>query len=588
MALPTTDEIARLGQTETLPDIIFSDRFRCDFNEQETFAQLLAQMHNDGRVDLLAPLDEALVQNHSGYSRVHGIQIFERVLGKLNVPALHILRAFDTIYGNELNSYATSTALTEWCRSAPSRPVELLDLTHQHPRAAHRYQTLAIAIRCGLAVDEARFTKCALEHLKGDNETQRMASIQALCSCSFKNGELWTVVVDTMIETLQGTDNDALRSAILKAGLSWLPIGNEAPQSEIEQLIKSACVPVSAQIAHTAAYALAFNLPAQGLHIVEYLYGRILEAPLKPETIGVLDIALSNSLKRGGAERARTILEALILRPTEPQQLGHFQILLQSLRKAPQEVLDQWVISWLREGDFRLCRELKESLFEAGEDHLFSTDFSPVVLDDWETGFIARKAVATFFYQPGTLASFLASLARSTAGQRSIDLAALIFDPVLLNYPSLAESHFDAIAADPSDPANWTAQAAVSQLKRYLDGLQNIKMLPELKPSEREVQLESERHAEATARAMRDSWKDSLMADLGGIQRLVLYGNGMVTWHQQRELSAISTEALGNLARAEHPMTSVSYQYRLAREEFLDPQGLRQRLMAYRYEERTR
>ncbi|MDA3136002.1 hypothetical protein HG619_06230 [Pseudomonas syringae] len=66
MALPTIDEIARLGQTETLPDIIFSARFPCDFSEQETFARLLAQMHNDGLVDLLAPLDEALVQKYPG------------------------------------------------------------------------------------------------------------------------------------------------------------------------------------------------------------------------------------------------------------------------------------------------------------------------------------------------------------------------------------------------------------------------------------------------------------------------------------------------------------------------------------------
>lgn len=585
MALPTIDEIARLGQTETLPDIIFSARFPCDFSEQETFARLLAQMHNDGLVDLLTPLDDALVQKYPGCRSIHGVQIFERVLGKLNVPALHVLKAFDAIYGDTPNSYAASTALTAWCRASASRPVELLALTYQNPGHADRYQTLAIAIRCGLAVDEARFTQCALGYLEGDNETQRIAAIQALCGCSFKNGELWPAVVDAMNEALLGTDAEGLRSAILKTGLSWLA-SSDKHQSEVEQLIKSACAPVSAQIANTAAYALAFDLPAQGLHIVDHLYGCILKAPLKPETIKLLDIALGKSVKRCGGERARPILEALILRPTEPQQLGHFQMLVQSLREAPQEVLDQWVISWLRRGDSRLCHELKESLFEAGVDHAFSTDFNPAALDDWETGFVARKAVATFFYQPGTLASFLASLARSTAGQRNSELAALIFDPVLLNYPSLAESHFDAIAADPTDPANWTANAAVSQLKQYLDGLQAMKMLPELKPSERETQLESEHRVEVTARAMRDSWKDSLMADLGGIQRLVLYGNGMVTWYQQREFDANSAEALGKLARAEHPMTSVSYQYRLAREEFLNPQGLRQRLIEYRYEER--
>lgn len=585
MTVPTVTEIIETAEAGKLLDAIFERHWAGELQEKEPLAQMLATAHNDGLIDVLAPLNVRALARYSGYPAINGRQTYERLLSKLNVSGEAILGALETLYGAEPFSHGADVSLSEWCGAHPQRPIDLLELVARELPSATKYQALRIGIRSGLNSDEDYFVDHAIRFSREGIGTQKAEVARSLYGYLFKGQTHWRAVVGAMSTALEDLDDDPLRCAILRTALSWLRKTPEDLGDDVEELIRTACVPFTSEIAYTVCYALAFDAKSLSWPDFKCLLDRLLDAKLEPKAVGVLDLALSNLLSNGHAGEVRNFLRGVLLRTDATHRLSEFQAVVSKISASDTGALNDWVIDWLRSGDPTLCMEVSESIFEPGVEHVFDIDFSAYDLKDWEVGFVARKAIAYFFNRHGTLGSFLASLARVANGHEHPVLTELIFEPVLLNYPSLADTDtsFDAIANDPNDPGRVVIKNALEQLKRYLDELGTIEMIAELRPSEREVQLEFELRTEKTTRAMRDASENSLMAQLGAVQRILLYGDGMVSWHNRHDMPGNSP---GGLSRVAQPLTTVMHRVHLPREDFLHPLELRELLLSYKRERR--
>jgi hypothetical protein len=92
-------------------------------------------------------------------------------------------------------------------------------------------------------------------------------------------------------------------------------------------------------------------------------------------------------------------------------------------------------------------------------------------------------------------------------------LSDLLFDSLLINYTS-AKEQLRPIADNRDDKAAPMVRIALDRLKDYCDGLEEVGFIAELQPSERELQLEGQRRADAMSDMMQESRKSSLLASL--------------------------------------------------------------------------
>ena len=258
-------------------------------------------------------------------------------------------------------------------------------------------------------------------------------------------------------------------------------------------------------------------------------------------------------------------------------KLKHFDSTCHAITAAEPEVWHDWINDWLLKGDFALCRQIASPLGGGElEGARLDIDFVRYRLRESDYGYLARKAISFLFLKQLSAASIILSLARSAPAKILPELEDLLVDPMLLNYSGIARSLLDPISKDRGDPARALAKRALARLNKYLDDLASVETLRELRPSERQRQLEWERHSDSMAEASRGADQKSILADLF-TKVIVLYGNRSVSYHN------IGDETP---KRFETKMASHGVSMEIPRVDIVDPQGLQRMLFAYRAEKR--
>jgi hypothetical protein len=201
-------------------------------------------------------------------------------------------------------------------------------------------------------------------------------------------------------------------------------------------------------------------------------------------------------------------------------------------------------------------------------------DFTRFELAEVEFTYLARKVIGFFFFKPMIMASFLTSLLRCAPEGPVAGLEELLFDPILINYSGVARKYVEAVAADTSDPAAPAAQRAIDRLTTYLGGLRSAGRIAELRPSERERQLEWQRQSDELARVYVAAQKESVFLPL--MRRSVLL-------HGDRSISYVQ-DPDGAPRRIESNLGSIGTSFEMPRMEVVDPVGLQIMLTYFRAE----
>ena len=579
MSTDLTAEIIAHARAGTLLDAIFNQYGRRWFEDDDPVIVALAEQHNKGTIDLLAIVTPESIKRYKGSTFFNGQHVYRALIRRLKAPAAGILTAVQTLIDGADQDMAAGLPLEEfsiWCSLEPARPAELLALVDADFPNADRF--LTIAIKNGVNVDRGYLLDRAYGFLAAGTETQKQAAINALGQVSLLDDADWMHWLDAFAALVAASESDSTCSIMLMAIARRLA---DAPEKHCDALADLGIAIGQAMGDHVldaVARTTAFN--------ADQIPDRLLEAMLQAlrhvkaanlGTIEVLDLGLMKLVEKGENERARLLLGDLIRRSDDPIDAEKFDSFWYKLIEIGGDVVNDWIVAWLLDGDYTLCSALDDNLFSPGVDkRTLAIDFSRYSLRDSDHSYLARKAIGTFFLKARVMASILVSLLRTAPAEQVNQIVDLLVDPILFNYSGVGEGYLKSIAADHADPAQPHVEQALARLGTYLDGLESIGRVPELHPSERERTIEWQRHADSMTEAHRQARSKSIFASIMP-ESVLLYGTRSVCW-----VPDPATEP----RRIETPLATLRHSFEIPRVEIVDPMGLQLMLVSFRSEKR--
>lgn len=546
---------------------------------EDKIVESIASAHNAGAINVLSIItDDALesVKRHEFFS---GQNLYCKLIPKLQADTLEMFHAVDCLIraaGNDLAGGLPGNALAEWCDRDQSHAAELLALVDKGNGVARTFIPLSVRN----AASEVR--KKLIEHLhvaaNAADDPLRCNAIFGLGQVDPVNDDEWTKLVQTL-RSGAVADDDLVRGATLAAAARRLRSGAGAYTDDMEGVIEAA---ITLECGERVLHQCADSLWLDGEHFSDKLREQMLAAmlavnPANKGTLDHLDHALANLVRHGSTSKAADFLAILLARHEGAIKLKAFDSTCHAVHEQPPAVLHDWVVGWLLDGRFELCRHLSGGLFE-GQMHEreLDIDFSNFALNPDDFPYLARKAIGYLFLQPLTVASIIVSLVRSAPASKRQELEDLLFDPMLLNYGGFAKALLEPVSKRKGDHAKKTAANALARIKAYLADLHAARDITELEPSERQRQIEWQRHSDTMAEAYRHADEKSIFASIV-TKVVVLYGNRSVSYvrHPQQETRRIETK-----------MHSHGVSFEMPRIEIVDPVGLQKMLLSFRSEER--
>lgn len=565
--------LEKAGQGELL-DAIFTQYGKMHFPPGDPVVETLAGLHNDGMVDLLALATPEALAPFENFAFFKGQHLYCALIPHLQTDAESLVRAVNALIGKAGSDGAAGFPAVEfrqWCEADPKRPFELLDLVDRKVPDADRF--LPIALRTGAAVDPAALLDRALDFAVTGEEVEKRGAVMALRDMPLATDAEWDRLLEAFSKILDASPSDNVRFNLLTAIAERL----ESPTTRKAELVALAKRVLEVRTDVTlggAVSAIAFSkgtLPDAFLEVLLEALGDIPSANAK-----ILDYAMMKMVERGQADRARAFLEGLLKRE-DSIDLEVLDALCYKIRELGGSVLEDWTVAWLLDGDADLCGALNDAIFGRGiHETIVAPDFSRFGLKDADRPYLARKIIVTFLLNAELIVAMLAGLLRSSSGAAADEIVELLFDPVLLNYSGVAADELKKIADDTGDPASGFAQQALDKLDAYLNRLRSIGDVAELHPSDRERQIEQQRHADAMAEAYRNARKDSLLS-LIATESVMLYGTSSVSWFR---------DGSSPPKRNEMALTSIGHSFEVPRVDTIDPVGLQRMLVEFRREVR--
>lgn len=577
--VPDRDEILAKWGDGTLVDALFAEYGRIWLDEESPTIGLLVDLHNAGEIDLLDIITTEAVERHKGRDFFDGQHLYERLIPRLTGSVRNMVRVVETIRvgaGNDMAAGLHIDKFAKWCGDDPSRPAELLALIDEGLAEANGY--LIIAIKTGTAVDRPLFVNRAYGFLEGGTERQRWDALSALGQIGMPDEADWDRLLDALGTALAANPDDTFRAYFLSAIGERLKDAPAERVGALETLAGLALSEGGEHTLHAASRLLAFYPEP----LSAALKARMLKALRKVNagnkgTIDLLDIALSKMVKAGQVLEVRHLAEALVRRDEGAVKLGRLDATVRAVVEHPDDALADWVVSWLLDGDHGLCTAMDRAMFGAGRDERpLRIDFSRYGLRDTEYPYLARKIVGSFFLKPVLMSSLLSSLLRAVPEAVSAEVEKVLVDPVLQNYAGSTRGLLIPISEDPTDPAASAVARAIAAQDCYLERLRAPGSVPELRPSERERQLEWERHTDSMSEAMRKARRKSIFAQIA-TESVILYGKRAVSWVEN---------AGDGPRRMETQMGSISTSFEMPRVDVVDPIGLQLMLLSFRAEAR--
>jgi hypothetical protein len=548
-------------------------------DDNDPVISALAGLHNERLIDVLAIVTPETLEPYRGYIFFRGQFVYNKLISRLDASAeslVNLVEALIQAAGNDGAALLPIDEFAKWCAAKPDRPAELLSLVDRKVPNADRF--LIVAIKKGVEVDRDYFMDRAYGFLLNGSESETRAAAIALGQIPLEGADDWGRLLDAFTSLLDQDPSDLVRASMLDAIVRRLQNVPSDSQTRLVDLGKSAASQLGEQVLNSTARALAFNLSNLTDDLIETLLEGLRHVDSSQAgTIDVLDFALAKLVERGRASDVCSFVAELLRRDIDPVGLERFDSLRSHLFQNSEHALEDWLVAWLLDGDFALCGPLNDTLFEVEtERHVLQIDFARFHLRADDYPYIARKAIGTFFLKPELMASILTSLLRTAPKKEAQEIAALLADPVLVNYSGVASEILEPIASDSVDPAATYVRGALEAKTQYLQDLGSIGVVRELHPSERERLMEWQRHSDSMTAAFRESRKKSVLASIA-TELVMLYGTGSISWVEDRSSPP---------RRLETPLATFSHSFEIPRTEIVDPIGLQQMIIHFRRENR--
>jgi hypothetical protein len=160
---------------EIIQEVYYQDR-----KGEKLLPSLLAELHNEGRFDLVALFQsfKNTTDNHDFFSTRRA---FEEVLTHINAPVRDVadcVKHLTLEAGQDMAAYMLLSPFKEFCKKDTGRAKALFDLALTD--IDEEFDHLSTAIEAGASNDEATYVNQAIDLLTHENELIKQRAIFAL------------------------------------------------------------------------------------------------------------------------------------------------------------------------------------------------------------------------------------------------------------------------------------------------------------------------------------------------------------------------------------------------------------------------
>jgi len=578
MSNVTEAEILEHWESGTLLNAIFEQYGRHSVDTQDGTTRLIADLHNSGAIDVLGLLSVDGMSQFQGPAFFWGQHAYTKLVPMLTSGAQEIINAIQLLVqaaGEDLAAYEPVEALYQWCGLSDDRPSQLLTLVDEKIANADRY--LSVALRCGVMVDKPYFLERAYRFLRSGSETEKRGSLAALSQISFAGQDEWTRLLEEY-RAFHATEPDDISVGLLLSSVI-------AKFADAPETVKSAAQQFAVAIIESGGNHVLFETARSLFLRRDSLPEAVVKAALsrfpaidasEKGLVQMVDRSLGSLVKSAHGAEVRAIVTSYLKRKDDPIAVDELEATFYAVRE-DQDLTTEWLVDWLLDGSQAVCDAVTDGLFQRGlRDSKVNVDFTRYSLRPTDYPYLARKGISVFFIDAMRMTSLLISLLRSAPAEVREALVGLLVNPILLNYSGNASTFLEEIAADRQDAICGLVNQALVQRDAYLAGLQAIGELPELRPTEQQQRISSQRHEDMMSAAYAAGRQRSVLANLFS-EKVVLYGNGTIHWRDDKPKAQ----------RVVNEFATFGHDYVIPRLEVWDPIGLRMMLMTFRSERRA-
>jgi len=547
-----------------------------DPNSDESVPLELAAMHNEKLIDIVAAFD-ALKNDRTSHADFFLTRhLFEKALPEISAPTSSVMRCVLHLYqeaGQDLAAGTIIDGYIAFCQRSKGRAYEALAEIEKTPDDL--VDLLPATITAGERIDRSQFAGAAIRLCNDANlEVKRRA---VFCLGRFGGTDAVSQSALAALEkAISSNTDDRLLAAGIRAAFSFFD-HDKSTEKRVTDLIRNALDRGGEQSIHAASEVFGFHTKALTEPLLDelstYLAG---VAPENTATLRNIGFGLSALLETSHSDKANSLLERLLI--ANPEKLGikaFSTVEYKILRDKP--LLRKTLTRWFSLGTRPLCKAIEDMVnAPAGNDIELEIDPNEIQPGDpVQVVFVARKTLGYLFFKPVTATSVLLSLMRHASTEEiRVELAGLIFDPLLTNFTGAVRDFLTRKLPQESPEVKQALEVALNSIDQYLVDLNAVGTIPALHPPAP--------HQEAFRRHFSRQFEESFKKARANSPFLNLVRTSVIL-HGSGSIHYVQTPS-GESKRMDMSLKKIGTQIEVPRLQQIDPFGLEYMLRVFRAE----
>lgn len=558
-------------KNDTLLKVLNDLDFRDIRSKDSLVAEELAYLHNNQTLDLNEQLLK-LTNQENNYNSSSLTFAYCSALPKLDTTVVDIINVFVHLKDEELVYGDFEQAYLLFCQQSLDRCKAGLSFILE--QSENSYPLLANTIMAAAKLDSSWVIEQLSTLIKHQSVGIRLHIYSAIGRVSLTDLDMPSVRLKLLESALNIETDSSEKSEIFRSAFF---IAKQTPTlwPQVQLLFEQCLQKYEPLVIQEASYLAAFNGQELPDSVVTYLMPYFKDIkPAQSKALDHLSYFIRNEINGEKCSLVEDLLETLLIK-NNGLKVSDFQHLDHELMKeVNSDFLNRIVTKWFLMGDIQLCCALYDVITKGDRDRTeLSIDESALPLTDNEFLFLVRKTVGWLFYTPVAAISFLLSIIPHTNADLKTQITQLLYDPLLLSYTGKGKDFLMKKIENTDISTQALIKLILSDLERYQADFKDIKLVKELRVSQKEVNIYWQDFEEKMSQSMSEARKGSIV-DLIATTQTILYGNDVVT-----------SSTLGNEnQRIKNTMHSVRYPYEVPKMSVIDPEGLDMMLRVFRCE----
>ena len=559
-----------------------SDLYLHEEDKRSTLSRHIIELHNAGKIDVITEFQRLKKTDISHNSLIERM-ILEPVFPEISTTvakAMECVKYLTLVAGDDLTAGNLITPFINFLAAEPSRPEEVLSRALKNIDT--KFDFVAPAIVAGAKRDLKKYVLKAIELSKHANRLVQIRAIHALGEIKYKQDKRLTKQAMTAIETVAANNFDELLFAfVLRSGYA-LYIENNDLEKRVTKLFSTVFNHKEDHILHVASEILWFKdeIPTSIEKLL--LEALIYTKPINQGTIYNIDYGLEKLLKKKRLEETESVilfLERILLKEHDLSIIQFDGVRRQMLDD--KNLLNRVITKWLLSKKTKLEKTAADLLPESHQEQ-YHLSVDKKQLSKSNKGvrlFLARKACGWFFYKnPVSAASFIVSLIGTALKEERVDIAEILFNPLLISYPGRVKKYIEGTLANASKSQKTVINDVIAKLERYHQGLDEAWEIKELIQPVAHREAYHRYYTRLMTQSRKDAEKKSVFSNVV-TKQLILYGNNIVNYNKFNSKEEAQRQEM------QLQLHSIALEYPSI--DYYDHIGLNYRLSRFKFEGRT-